>query len=207
MANEVEIIVNKRSIRAIDTTTKEEFFSTFIDQFKWRRDINDNFTFYNSSETVNSYGDEALNRLGVNQDELGVQTGIGSFVYTNTLNPDTGVKFVSADVMDAWLGTNTGFFFNPNLNNTPHYISGITTGTLIKSTAGYLGRVIFSRSGGASTLATILLYDDTTATNQVGRIEIDKDDTIVIDYDFVFSTGLFVVISGSGTLGTTITFS
>ena len=134
MANEVEIIVNKRSIRAIDTTTKEEFFSTFIDQFKWRRDINDNFTFYNSSETVNSYGAEALNRLGVNQDELGVQTGIGSFVYTNTLNPDTGVKFVSADVMATWLGTNTGFYFDPNPIGVVVDMTGVLTSVAHDST-------------------------------------------------------------------------
>jgi hypothetical protein len=115
MANELEIIINNRSIRGIDTTTGEEYFSTFIDQFKWKRDIDDNFTFYNSTQTVNSYGDENLNRLGISQNALtGLQDGVGNFLYSTTLNPDTGVVFVSAEVFATWLGVNTGFFFNPS---------------------------------------------------------------------------------------------
>lgn len=114
MADELEIIVNKRSIRGINTTTKEEYFSTFIDRFRWKRDANDVFTFYNSLETVNNYGAEALNKLGVRQNELGEQTGAGAFYHTDTISPITKVPFTSADAMAEWLGDNTGFFFNPN---------------------------------------------------------------------------------------------
>jgi len=89
----------------------------------------------------------------------------------------------------------------------PNYISGTNgAGTLIKTGAGHLGKVIFARDGGGGGNATVLIYDALSATNQVGRIDISKDDTIVIDYDFTFNIGLFVVIAGAGTLGTTITF-
>tara|TARA_R100001244_G_scaffold131366_1_gene104516 strand:+ start:731 stop:1237 length:507 start_codon:yes stop_codon:yes gene_type:complete len=115
MANELEFIINKRSFRAIDTTTKVEYFSVFVDQFKWRRDDVGNFTFFNSSQTVNAYGAENLNRLGINQDPItGKQTGTGLWLFSNVLDPSTGVKFASADIMAAWLGDNTGFFFNPS---------------------------------------------------------------------------------------------
>jgi hypothetical protein len=114
MADELEIIVLGRSIRGINTTTKQEYFSAFIDQFRWKRDENDVFSFYNSTQTVNNYGSENLNRLGISQNELGEQFGSSGFVHSETLNPDTGVKFADADTMATWLGTNTGFFFNPN---------------------------------------------------------------------------------------------
>ena len=87
----------------------------------------------------------------------------------------------------------------------PFYISGTNgAGDIVKTGAGHLGRVIFARAGGGS--ATVLIYDALIATNQVGRIDIDKNDTINVEYDFTFNIGLFVVITGTGTLGTTITF-
>ena len=114
MANELEIIINKRSIRGIDTTTKEEYFSTFIDQVRWKRDENDNFSFYNSVPLINKGDNESLNKLGVTEVKFNEYTGKNYFTYDVTLNPDTGVVFVSADVMETWLGTNTGFYFDPN---------------------------------------------------------------------------------------------
>ena len=114
MANELEIIINKRSIRGIDTTTKQEYFSTFIDQVRWKRDENDNFSFYNSVPLINKGDNESLNKLGVTEVKFNEYTGKNYFTYDVTLNPDTGVVFVSADVMETWLGTNTGFYFDPN---------------------------------------------------------------------------------------------
>jgi hypothetical protein len=88
----------------------------------------------------------------------------------------------------------------------PKYIAGTTAGTLLKTGPGHLGKVIFARAGGGGGSATILIYDAVSATNQVGRIDISRDDTIAVDYDFIYSMGLYVAISGTGTLGTTITF-
>jgi hypothetical protein len=111
----LQLEINNRSLRGSDTISRVEYFSVYVDQFKWKRDIDDNFTFYNSTQTVNAYGAENLNVLGVTQNKFtGEQEGAAAFVYTDTINPDTGVVFTSADVFATWLGANTGFFFNPN---------------------------------------------------------------------------------------------
>ena len=127
MADELELIINKRSFRGINTTTKQEYFSTFVDKFRWKRDKDDNFTFYNSTETVNQFGEENLNILGIRQNDVGEQVGVGSFDHTRTINPDTSIKFVSADIMATWLGDNTGFFFNPNPIEVTGGIEGLLT--------------------------------------------------------------------------------
>ena len=127
MANETQIIVNKRSIRFIDTTTKQEYFSTFIDHLRWKRDKDDNFTFFNSVPIANNGGNENNNRLGVLIDITGEQVGVSSFVYTTTFNPDTGTHFVSADVMETWLGDNTGFYFDPNPIGVVVDMTGVLT--------------------------------------------------------------------------------
>lgn len=88
----------------------------------------------------------------------------------------------------------------------PNFISGTTAGQLIKTGAGHLGRIVLARSGGGGGSATVSIYDGLSAVNQVGKIDISKDDTIPIEYDFTFNIGLFIVITGAGTLGTTITF-
>jgi hypothetical protein len=116
MANETEIIINQRSIRFIDTTSKQEYFSALIDKIRWKRDASDNFTFYNDVAIVGTT--ERLNQLGALPDDVGDIVGLSSFIYSTTLNPDTNAVFASADTMEAWLGTNTGFFFNPNAITT-----------------------------------------------------------------------------------------
>ena len=112
---ELEFIINNRSLRGVDTATNVEYFSVFIDQFRWKRNKAGEFSFYNSTQTVNSYGFENLNRLGINQNpETGEQSGVGLWAFGDIVDPTTGLKFVSADLLATWLGENTGFFFNPN---------------------------------------------------------------------------------------------
>ena len=124
MANELEFIINNRSIRGINTTTNFEYFSVFIDQFRWKRSKGDDFSFYNSNQTINAYGFENLNRLGINQDpETGEQSGVGLWGFGDIIDPETGLKYSSADDLATWLGANTGFFFNPNPANVT--INGI----------------------------------------------------------------------------------
>ena len=157
MANETQIIVNKRSIRFIDTTTKQEYFSTFIDHLRWKRDKDDNFTFFNSVPIANNGGNENNNRLGVLIDITGEQVGVSSFVYTTTLNPDTGIVFVSADVMETWLGTNTGFYFDPNPIGVVVDITGVLTSVAHDSTLtgdGTVGDPLSVVSSGGSGVFT-----------------------------------------------------
>lgn len=87
----------------------------------------------------------------------------------------------------------------------PKFLTG-TSSTLIKAGPGKLDRIIFARSGGGGSAATISIYDGLSAVNQIGEIDISRNDTIPIVYDLVFNIGLFIVIAGTGTLGTTITF-
>ena len=157
MANETQIIVNKRSIRFIDTTTKQEYFSTFIDHLRWKRDKDDNFTFFNSVPIANNGGNENNNRLGVLIDITGEQVGVSSFVYTTTFNPDTGIVFVSADVMETWLGNNTGFYFDPNPIGVVVDITGVLTSVAHDSTLtgdGTVGDPLSVVSGGGSGVFT-----------------------------------------------------
>jgi hypothetical protein len=88
----------------------------------------------------------------------------------------------------------------------PKYISGTTAGLLIKTGPGHLGKIVIARNGAGGGDATLEMYDALSATDQIGRIALDTDITTVIDYDMMFNVGLYVVITGSGTLGTTITF-
>lgn len=88
----------------------------------------------------------------------------------------------------------------------PFYISGTEAGTAVKSQAGHLGRVIFSRTGSGNGDAEVLIYDALSATNQIGRLAIGGDNVHEINYDITFNIGLFIVVTGNGTLGTTITF-
>jgi hypothetical protein len=87
----------------------------------------------------------------------------------------------------------------------PVFYTG-TGNNVVKDGSGRLSRVIFARSGGGGGSATILIYDGITAVNQIGRIDISKDDTISITYDVILNNGLYIEVAGAGTLGTTITF-
>jgi hypothetical protein len=88
----------------------------------------------------------------------------------------------------------------------PFFIAGSTAGTLVKTGPGKLERVIFARNGSGGGKGTISIYDSLAATNQIGQIEVGGDGTSEIVYDVTINTGLFVAISGTGTLSTTITF-
>lgn len=88
----------------------------------------------------------------------------------------------------------------------PHYMVGTQTGHLVKAGPGHLGKVIIARNGAGGGDVTIEVYDGITAVNQIGRIAIDTDMTTTVDYDITFNNGLFMIVTGLGTLGTTITF-
>ena len=93
----------------------------------------------------------------------------------------------------------------------PKFITGTTTGTVIKTSPGKLERVVFSRDGTGASTSILELYDDNVAppSNQVGRIDLTGDGATEIEYDFNFNNGLVIIISnsgGGGTIGTTITF-
>jgi hypothetical protein len=88
------------------------------------------------------------------------------------------------------------------------FIAGSTAGTLIKTGPGRLERIIFARNGSAGGNGSISIYDDISAVgaSQIGQIEVGGDGTEPITYDVTINNGLFVVITGTGTLSTTITF-
>lgn len=95
----------------------------------------------------------------------------------------------------------------------PKFITGTTTGTVIKTSPGKLERVVFSRDGTGASTSTMEIYDDNVAppaaSTQVGRIDLTGDGASEIEYDFIFNKGLVIIISnsgGGGTIGTTITF-
>ena len=192
MANETQIIVNKRSIRFIDTTTKQEYFSTFIDHLRWKRDKNDNFTFFNSVPIANNGGNENNNRLGVLIDITGEQVGVSSFVYTDTFNPDTGTHFVSADIMETWLGDNTGFYFDPNPIGVVVDMTGVLTSVSHDATLTGDGTV-------GNPLGVI------GAVNSVTGLNTDNSDPlnpiIEISVDGLTITGAGTVISPLTTVG------
>jgi hypothetical protein len=75
------------------------------------------------------------------------------------------------------------------------FISGTTGGQIIKTGPGKLERIVLAKSGGGG-----------VATVEIGQILATADETAEIEYDVNFNNGLFVVISGSGTISTTITY-
>jgi len=103
MANETEIVLSGRYLTLLDTTTREVYFTEYVDQLKYLRDGGD-FVFYPSSVMTN-------NIQVINQSKLGTKN---TFDYSNTLDPATGSKFVDGDTMEAWIIANVGFFDNPN---------------------------------------------------------------------------------------------
>jgi hypothetical protein len=95
----------------------------------------------------------------------------------------------------------------------PIFISGTTTGQVIKTSPGKFERLVFSRDGTVGGTSTVELFDDNVtppaAANQIGRVDLTGDGTNEIEFDLNFNNGLVVIISTSGgaaTLGTTITF-
>ena len=127
MANETEIIIVKNTITLRDVTTHVEFISAHVDSIRFKRPDADNFVFYNAVPQINSGGSERLNILGIIDNPDGTQGGVSTFIYSNTLDPDTGLIFVSSDVMALWFKINTGFFFNPNPIEVTGGIEGLLT--------------------------------------------------------------------------------
>jgi hypothetical protein len=94
------------------------------------------------------------------------------------------------------------------------FIDSFTLGTLVKSGSGSLSRVCVGRgspirlpNNKCCSTVTINIYDGLSAVNQIARIELKDVDTIYPEYNIEFTTGLFVVISGTGKIGTTIIYT
>ena len=114
MANESEIVIHNNTIRCINTTSKEQYFSANKTDIRYERDRDDYFSFYNNVP-ITSEEDKDLNRLGVKEDFTnGGYKPYSYFNHATTINPDTGSLFSSADAMELFLGKNIGFFFNPD---------------------------------------------------------------------------------------------
>jgi hypothetical protein len=129
-------------------------------------------------------------------DDIHFPAGMSNTNYNGSI-VDVSMKLRAAVIYT--LGKGTG-------QDRPYFISGTTAGLTIKSGPGHLGRIIFARDGGGGGAATIAIYDALSATNQVAAIVTKKDETEPVEFDFTFNTGLFVTITGAGTLSTTITF-
>jgi len=116
----------------------------------------------------------------------------------NGSTTDVSIKFRAAAIYTLGKGFGTA---------RPVFYTG-TGSFATKIGSGLLSKVVFARAGGGGSSATIKIYDDVSAVpaSQIGEINIPRDDTIEISYDVVTNLGIFVVIAGSGTLGTTITF-
>lgn len=121
MANETEIILSGRYLTLKNTTTRVVYFTEYVDELKYFRE-DDNFSFYPSSVQTNNITVIRQSRLGQNPNGVGLTL----FDYSTTLNPDTGLVFVDADTMEAWIQTNVGFFDNPNPINVDAAINAVS---------------------------------------------------------------------------------
>jgi hypothetical protein len=131
--------------------------------------------------------------------------------WTNSVNLPMGIENINSggSTTDVEMHLRAGSIYTLGKGQglpRPYYISGTTTGVIVKTGAGHLGKVVISRNGAGGGDATLSLYDGLSAVNQVGRIALDQDTTVSIDYGMSFNTGLYIVITGAGTLGTTVTF-
>lgn len=119
MANETEIILSGRYLTLKNTTTRVVYFTEYVDELKYFRE-DDNFSFYPSSVQTNNITVIRQSRLGQNPNGVGLTL----FDYSTTLNPDTGLVFVDADTMEAWIQSNIGKQIGSEPLN-PIYISQV----------------------------------------------------------------------------------
>jgi len=83
---------------------------------------------------------------------------------------------------------------------------GIQASQLIKTGAGYIGKVTLSRTGSAGGSGFTEIYDGIDATGVLmGRVDVGGDDAKSITLDGTYSDGLYIEVSGTGT--NTVTFN
>lgn len=79
--------------------------------------------------------------------------------------------------------------------------------TIIKSGAGYCANAYLSRTGSGGGDATLLIYDGTDNTGfLMGRVDIGSDDVKGMPLNSTFSDGLYIEMSGTGTINATISY-
>jgi len=79
--------------------------------------------------------------------------------------------------------------------------------TLIKTGAGYCSHAFLSRTGSAGGNGTLFVYDGIDATGALMcRIDVGADDLKGININSTFSVGLYITMSGSGTINSTMGF-
>jgi hypothetical protein len=81
------------------------------------------------------------------------------------------------------------------------------TDTLIKTGAGYISNAYLSRTGSGGGAATLICYDGVDATGTpMARVDIGADDLKGISVNSTFSEGLYITVTGTGTVNATIGF-
>jgi len=121
MANETKIEISGRFITLSDTTSRVQYFSEYKDLIKPFRN-GDIFYFLPSAVQTNSISVINQSKLGGNPNG----DGRTDFLYSDTLNPDTGLVFVDADTMEAWINENIGTYIPiGNSGSNPLYISTV----------------------------------------------------------------------------------
>lgn len=79
--------------------------------------------------------------------------------------------------------------------------------TLIKSSAGYVKNAYLSRTGSGGGSANLIVYDGVDNTGAImTRVDIGADDFKGLAVDSTFSEGLYIEISGTGTINATISY-
>lgn len=86
------------------------------------------------------------------------------------------------------------------------FFTNATGTSLIKTGPGKLERVILTREAGGGAAAQIDLYDATSATNQIAKVITVADETTEVEFDLNFNDGLFVDVTGGGTISATVTY-
>lgn len=120
MANESKIAIKGNFIVISDITTNDEFIRGALDMVTFHRTATDDFIFSNNSPTINAYGSQGLNILGVNAlDPIDTAKSVSRTVFPfATIVDYLGVAFSSADVLDVWLSDNLGIIDRAVVPNT-----------------------------------------------------------------------------------------
>lgn len=110
MANESKFEIKGNFLVVSNVTSRNEFFRVQINGVKFKRFPNDEFMFLNDAPTVNNYGAQELNVLGINTLVTIANPNPESrttFTFADSVDKD-GVPFPSADAFDIWLSENLG---------------------------------------------------------------------------------------------------